>query len=183
MGKHNFVVLCLRLLGIYFFILGLSSLPNVFSMFVESLSNISYFFISPIILIVSGFVLYIFAPGIGLHVIQFSEAEEGGLHISASEKTTRIALLVLGIFIFADALPQLIQTSFNVASYYQRIDEIPEHLREAQSRWTYIIGPFIKLIIGTVLIIGPDKVIGFLAKYDDQFKRLKSSNQTNAADR
>ena len=179
--KHNFVVLCLRLLGIYFFVLGLHSLPNVLSMFVESGNHIpSYFFISPVVLIISGFVLYVYAPKIGLHIVKFSEAEEGDLHISASEKTTRIALLILGIFIFADALPQLIQTSFNVASYYQKIDEIPDHLRETQSRWTYIIGPFINLVISAILIIGPDKVIGILAKYDDQFKKLKSSNQSDA---
>jgi hypothetical protein len=136
----------------------------------------SYFFISPSILIICGIVLYIFAPKIGRHIVKFSEAEDGSLHITASEKTTRIALLILGIFIFSDALPQLIQRSFNVASYYHRIDEIPVHLRENHMRWTHIIGPFITLIISIVLIIGPDKVIAILAKYDDQFKRFKSSN-------
>jgi hypothetical protein len=175
MRKNNLVTLCLRLLGIYFGVFGLSSLPNVISMFIESSNLPSYFYISPIILIVCGTILCIYAPKISLFIIEFSEAEEGGFHITASEKTTRIAFLILGIFIFAQTLPQLIQLSFDVGLYYKNIDEIPKHLRSVQHRWTYLIGPVIKLFIGVILIIGPDKVIGLIAKYDDTFKKIKSS--------
>ena len=52
-----------------------------------------------------------------------------------------------------------------------RIDEIPRHLRTQQQRWTTLIGPAVKLVIGEVLIIGPDKIIGFIAKYDESFKK------------
>ena len=101
------------------------------------------------------------------------------MHITATEKTTRIALLILGIFILSKSLPYFLEIAFNIAHYYQTIDKLPEYVRETQSRWTYLIGPFINLVISAVLIIGPDKVIGFLAKYDEQLKRLKSSNQSN----
>ena len=172
MGKINFVTLCLRLLGIYFGVSGLSSLPGVISMFINASSFSSYFFISPIILIACGVILCIFAPNISQFIIDFSEAEEAGFHITASEQTARIALLILGIFIFAQALPQFIQLSFDVGLYYKKLDEI----QDVQHRWTYLIGPLIELIIGGTLIIGPDKIISVLSRYDETFKKIKSSN-------
>jgi len=182
MKKNNIVILCLRLMGIYFGILGLSSLPNMTSLFLESSSSPKYFLISPLILIVSGVVLVILAPRLNHFMIEFSEADNN-LHISASEKTTRIALLVLGVFIFAQSLPQFIQVSIDVGLYYSKSDEIPEHLRYVQQRWTYLIGPVVKLIISAVLIIGPDKIIGFIARYDQTFKRIESSNERDGSDR
>ena len=184
MSKNNFVLLCLRLLGIYFAVLGLSSLPNVISMFFGSSNGtVSYFFASPIIFLICGFGLCIFAPRISRHIIEFGEAEDDGICINASERATRIALLILGIFIFSKALSQLLEIAFNIAHYYHEIEEIPEYLRQTQSKWTYLIGPFINLVIGIVLIIGPDKIIGILAKYDVQLRRIESSSQTNSNDR
>ena len=168
-------------MGIYFGVLGLTSLPNITSIFIESSSSPKYFLISPLLLIVSGVVLVIFAPKLSHFVIEFSE-EENSLHITASEKTTRIAFLVLGVFIFAESLPQFIQISIDVGLYYSNIDEVPEHLRYVQQRWTYLIGPIVKLIISAVLIIGPDKIIGIIARYDQTFKRLESSNQRDGSD-
>ena len=91
-------------------------------------------------------------------------------------------MLVLGIFIFAHSLPQLLQLSIDVWLYYASIDEVPKELRARQQRWTYLIGPSVKLIIAAVLIIGPDKVIGFLARHDQTFRRFKSTNDANQAD-
>lgn len=182
MNKNNFVILCLRLMGLYFGVLGLSSLPNMTSIFLESTSSPKYFLISPLLLIVSGVILMIYAPKLSHFIIEFSETEENSFHVTASEKTTRIALLVLGVFIFAQSLPHFIQISIDVGLYYSNIDEVPKHLRYVQQRWTYLIGPVVNLIISAVLIIGPDKVIGFIARYDQTFKRLKSSNNANEDD-
>ena len=176
MKKNKFVILCLRLLGIYFFVLGLSSLPGVILMFTQASNAEPYYFIGPFVFIASGLVLFMFANSFSTFIIEFSEAEEDDIHITVSEKTARIAFIILGIFIFAQALPQLIQLSIDVGLYYIRIDEIPKHLRGQQQRWTLLIGPTVKLFIGVVLIIGPDKIIGFIAKYDETFKRIKSSN-------
>jgi hypothetical protein len=57
---------------------------------------------------------------------------------------------------------------FEIAS---SIDEFPRHLRTQQQRWIILIGPAVKLVIGVVLIIDPDKIIGFIAKYDESFKK------------
>jgi hypothetical protein len=62
------------------------------------------------------------------------------------------------------------------------LNEIPADVRYVQKRWIYLIGPIVKLIISTVLIIEPDKIIGFLARYDETFKRVKKSNKANSAD-
>ena len=183
MKNNNFVILCLRLMGIYFGVLGLSALPNMTSIFLESSSSPKYFLISPLFLVVSGVVLVIFAPKLSQFIIGFSEAEETSFHITASEKTTRIALLVLGVFILAQSLPQFIQISIDVGLYYSNTGKIPEHLRYVQQRWIYLIGPIVKLIISATLIIGPDKIIGFIARYDQTFKRIEPSNQRDGADR
>ena len=178
MKKNNFVVLCLRLMGIYFGVLGLTSVPTIISMFTSSDGPI-YFLLGPALYILSGVILIFYAPKLSRFMIDFSEAEENGLHITASEKTTRIALLVLGIFVFANSLPQLLQLTVDVWLYYANIDEVPKELRATQQRWTYLIGPCVKLIIAAVLIIGPDKIIGFLARHDQTFKRFKSSDDAN----
>ena len=178
MKKADFVTLCIRLLGIYFGVHGLSSLSHLTSMFVESSGSYVYILVSPFILIACGISLYIFGPRMSRYIVDFSETEEDNLHITASEKTTRIALLVSGVFIFAHAIPQFVQLSINVGLYYMTIDDVPKNIREVQHRWTYLIGPILKLIISIVLIIGPDKVIGFLGRYDETFKKMKSSNNS-----
>ena len=172
MIKNKFVILCLRLLGIYFFTLGLASLPSIITVSLTTTREF-YFLFGPILYLISGSVLFAFSPRISRFIVEFSEAEEKEFHISDYEKTARIAFLILGIFIFAQALPHLIQLSIDVLLYYSRIDEIPSHLRNQQQRWTIIIGPGIKLIISIILIIGPDKIIGLISKYDNSFKKIK----------
>ncbi len=152
------------------------------SIFFDSSKSPTYLYIGPIIFIISGVVLFGYAHKLSRFIIDFSEAEENSLHITASEKTTRIALLVLGIYIFSQAIPEFIQSTINIGLYYSNISEIPEDVRLVQKRWIYLIGPIVNLIISAVLIIGPDKIIGLLARYDDTFKRVKTSNKANSAD-
>ena len=172
MIKNKFVILCLRLLGIYFFILGLASLPGIITVSLTATREF-YFLFGPILYLISGSVLFAFAPRISRFIVDFSETEEKELYISDYEKTARLAFLVLGIFIFAQALPHLIQLSIDVLLYYSRIDDIPKHLRNQQQRWTILIGPALKLIISIILIIGPDKIIGLISKFDHSFKKIK----------
>jgi hypothetical protein len=178
MKNKDFVVLCLRLLSIYLGVVGLSALPNICSFFIESFDSAPiYIAITPLIFIVCSLVLYFRAPNLSHFIVEFSNTEEENTMITTSEKTARIALLVLGIFIFVNALPQFIQMSIDVGLYYKKLGDIPKDIREVQNRWTYLIGPVIKIILSTVLIVGPDKVIGIVSKYDSTFKRLESSNK------
>jgi hypothetical protein len=114
MTKRDFVILCLRLLGIYFIVMGLGSLANMTSVFIESSKADHYLFIGPLIYIVSGLVIYVYAPKLCHFVVEFSDAEPEDVEITTSEKTTRIALLILGIYIFAQTLPYLISLSIDV---------------------------------------------------------------------
>jgi len=175
MKKADFVILCLKLLGIYFFVVGLSSLFSVLSVILQSTESKPYFSIGPFMYIVAGSILFAFAKRISTYILEFSEADDDDIQIMATEQTARIAFIILGIFIFSHALPQLVQLALDVGLYYVRIDEIPKHLREQQHRWTTLIGPGVKLLIASVLIIGPDKIIGFIAQYDETFKNLKAS--------
>ena len=179
MKKKEFVILCLRLLGIFIGVMGLSFIPHLASsLFLEHHSADLPFYLSPFIYLICGGVLLIFAPRISHFIIQFSEAEEDDIQITASENTTRIALLVLGVYLLAGSLPQLIQVSAHLFIFYNKYNEIEKHVRGPHDEWTLIIGPFLKLIISTILIIGPDKVTGILAKYDKTFKKIKTSNKS-----
>ena len=173
MEKNKFVILCLRLLGIYFFVLGLASLPGIITISFQTANRDIFYIVGPIIYLISGLILFIFAPRISRFIVKFSETEKEGFRITDYEKTARIAFLVLGIFIFAQALPHLIQLSIDVRLYYSRLDEIPKHLRGQQAKWTTIIGPAVKLMISIILIIGPDKIIGLISKFDHSFKKIK----------
>jgi hypothetical protein len=68
--------------------------------------------------------------------------------------------------------------SIDVGLYYKSVNEIPTHLRGVEHRWTYLIGPVGKLIIPAVLIIGPDKIVGVLGRYDETFRKVKLSNKS-----
>jgi len=178
MKNKDFVILCLRLLSIYMGVISLSSLPHISSIFVESFDGAPiYIVFTPIIFIICSLVLFFYSPKISHFIIEFSNAEEENVYISPSEKTARIAFLVLGVFIFVNALPQFIQVSIDVGLYYKDLAKIPDDIRQVQNRWTYLIGPVIKIILSIVLIVGPDKVVGILSKYDSTFKRMESSNK------
>jgi len=181
MTKRDFVILCLRLLGIWFVVMGLGSLSSFTAIFLESSDGRIHLFVAPFIYTVSGLVLYVYAPKLCHFIVEFGEAEPENVEITISEKTTRIALLILGIYIFAQTLPQFIWTSIDVGLYYRSLEGTSVHLVDPQHRWTHVIGPFLKLIIAAVLIIGPDKVVGVLARYDETFKRVKSSDRSNGS--
>lgn len=94
MEKNNFVTLCLRLMAIYFGVLGLGSFPNALQVFLTSPTP-RMFIISPTLYIISGIVLFLSAPRLSRFMIEFGEADNNIWNISASERTTRIALPVL----------------------------------------------------------------------------------------
>lgn len=85
---------------------------------------------------------------------------------------------VLGLGSFPNAL----QVSVSVGLSYSDIDKIPRAMRYLPRYWSYLIGPVIKFVISIVLIIGPDKVIGLLSRFDRTFKRVGTPENTNDDD-
>ena len=169
MSKKEFVIICLRLIGIYILISGISSLPNMFSMVINSSFSQGYILASPILYIAIGVALYILAPKLSKYIIEFSDAEESSVSISANEKTARIALLVLGFYIFSRALPQFIQVGIDIGMSYQRMAEVSQTLKWYEHKWFYIVPPFVQIAIAALLIVGPDKIIEFSSRFDDNF--------------
>ncbi len=176
MSKKDFVMLCLRLLGIYIIVTGISSLSNIFPFFFDGSFSQGYLFISPLIYIIVGTVLYIYAPKFRSYVIDFSEAEENEIKITVHEKTARMAFILLGFYISAYAVPDIIQFSIEAVAFYQRMNEISQSTKWYEHRFYLIIPSIVELIIAAVLIIGSDKIIVFLSKFDDTFKNMDSSN-------
>ena len=178
MKNKDFVILCLRLLGIYFVVIGLGSYARVVALLVESENVPISVYLAPNVYVICGCILFFAAPGLSSFIVSFSEADDEKISISPSEKTARIALLVLGIYILTYALPQFIRVAIDVGLYYKDLDKIAKELREVRAKWTYLIGPVIQLAIAAILIVGPDKIVGLLAKYDTTFKRIKSSEKS-----
>ncbi|MGD8836799.1 MAG: hypothetical protein PVJ19_17790 [Desulfobacteraceae bacterium] len=182
MNKKEFVVLCLRLLGIYIIVTGISSLPNAFSVFFDGSFSHGYLIVSPLIYIISGIVLYTYAPKLRSYVINFSESENDEFKITIHEKTARIACIILGLYIFAYAVPEIIQLSIEAGAFYHRMSDISQSAKWYEHRWLHILPSVVELIIAAVLIIGSDKVIEFISKFDDTFKKLDASNKANSGD-
>jgi hypothetical protein len=180
MNKKDFVIICFRLLGIYILITGISFLPSLLSFFIESSFSQGYIIASPIIYIATGGALYFLAPRLCSLIIDFSEAEEEHIRISANEKVARIALLVLGVYIFTHALPQLIHLGIDAGISYQRMEGVSRTVQWYEPKWLYMIPPFVQLVIAGFLIVGSDKVIEFISQFDDTFKRIKESKKANS---
>lgn len=185
MKENSLVILCLRLMGIYIGALGLNQVSGVLPMVLKSRSLISYSFsLGGVILVFSGVLLIIYAAKLSRFMTRSGELEESISHISASARTTRIALAILGVFIFAESLPQFVQKSIIVGLYYATVDEVPRYMRYGPyaHTWTNLIVPIVRLIISAILIIGPDRVIGFIAQHDQTFRKLKSSDDIDETD-
>jgi hypothetical protein len=172
MSAANIVILCLRLMGIYFGVLGLSSMPALSFFLVDSESMPFWAGIPPIIMLLSGLVLFARAPRISSFIITFSEAQDGNVALAGAEKTGRIALMVLGIYIFSDALPHLAQMSCVMGLHYLELKTVSVPFVSDQHAWTEMIFPVLRFGIAIVLILGPDKVVGLLAQHDTVFNKL-----------
>jgi hypothetical protein len=177
MKKTEFVTLCLRLLGIYLFIIGLSAIGNVLSFALQDVQNNSFYHLGPAIYLFSGAILFLSAKGISKYIVDFSEADDDNFQVAPAEQTTRVALLIIGIFVFVNALPQVINLAVEVAINRWQMNDVPEYMRAQKHQWTTLIGPGLKLLISIGLIIGPDKVTGFLGRYDETFKKLMPSDK------
>lgn len=173
MRKHEFVILCLRLLGIYILVIGLGSLFSQLG-WTAGDATAKLMVLGPVFYIMAGGGLIGMAPRLSTYILVMSEPDEG-FELPLTERTTRTALLIMGIYIFTITLPHLVQLAFDTGLYYKNAGETPSHLREADYRWVYLIGPTLKLLLSIGLILGPDKVLGLLSRYDVSFKKLTAS--------
>lgn len=149
--------------------MGLQLLPNAIYNFIEVSEYTLYVLLSPIILFISGVIILVSSPKLSFYIASFSEAEEGGMEITASEKTMRIVLIVMGIYFFAGALPQFAQKFTNMSLFYKE--------QQSLAMWVYLIDPILSLIVAAVLIIYPDKIAALTLRNDVVLDKTKDEQK------
>ena len=182
MKKDEFVMLCLKIMGIYFLLMGLINLPHLLKSLLEPKEMMWDFFVSPLLFFICGAFLFFFAKQFSKLMVDIDPEREGRVELSTSSNTSRIALQVLGFYIVATGIPYFFQILVNSTAYYYDMSSIPEHLRQRQQFLINLIGPGIKTFIGLWFIFGTKAIINFVGKFDSTVKNIGASNHANSAD-
>lgn len=176
MTTREIVSLSLRMLGIYFVVTGLSSLPS----FIVSIPPLGgTFVLSPLCYIVSGLVLGFFAPRLSVFFTEFSTAQDGPEKITPFEKWGRLCLLILGVYILAKSFPAFIQFAVVTALLFSEAQQTGDPRFSLTHKLAYLIGPTLNMAIAVYLILGPDKIMAFLAKHDRTLKKYLPRTEEN----
>ena len=99
MKKDEFVILCLKIMGIYFLLMGLINFPHLLKSLLEPKEMMWSFFVSPLLFFICGAFLFFFAKHFSQFMIDIDTKNEGRVTLSTSSNTSRIALQVLGFYI------------------------------------------------------------------------------------
>ena len=182
MKKKEAVFICLRIMGIFYFLAGLSFIPHLLENLTTSKVDQWSFFVSPLLQLVIGCFLYTKASQFSYYIVDCSEDNESYINLNVTSKTMKTALQLLGFYILAIAIPHFFQILINVVAYNLEISTIPKHLRQIQQHWRYIAEPTLKIIIGFWLIFGINGIIKIMSRFDHTFNELDRSNHANSAD-
>ena len=123
-------MICLKIMGIYFLLMGLTNLPHLIKNLIEPKYSSWDFFVSPLLFFICGIILFYKAPSFTRFII--TAENESEIEYSPSSNTIRISMKVLGFYILATAIPHFFQILVNAVAYYYEISTIPEHLRQKQ---------------------------------------------------
>ena len=182
MRKTEFVMLCLKIMGIYFLLMGLINLPHLIKNLIEPKYSSWDFYVSPLLFLICGITLFYQAPSFTRFIISAEKENGSEIEFSPTSNTIRIALQVVGFYILATAIPHFFQILVNAAAYYYEISTIPEHLRQKQQHFIYLFGPAIKIAIGIWLVLGSKAIINILGRFDSTISSMETSNKANEAD-
>ncbi len=176
MKKDEFVMLCLKVMGIFFLLLGITSIPHLIEELTEPRSSQWSFSVSPLLNILCGAILFFKANLISHYITEANNENE--VNFTPTSHTVRIALMVLGVFILSQAIPHFFQIFANSLAYHLEMSSIPKHLRQIQQHFIYIVSPTIKIVIGVWLVFGNKGLVKLLGKFDNTFKELDESNKS-----
>ena len=95
MNKDEFVILCLKIMGVYFLLMGFINLPHLLKSLFEPKEMMWSFFVSPLLFFICGAILFFFAKYFSKFIICVDTKSEGPVNLSASSNTSRIALQIL----------------------------------------------------------------------------------------
>lgn len=180
MKKDEFVTLCLKIMGIYFLLMGLINLPHLLSCLTEPEMSHWDFFVSPLLFFVCGIILFLKAHSFSRFIIDVDQEKEADIQFSPTYNTNRVALQVLGFYILAQAIPAFFQILANAALYHYNISTIPEYLRQKQQHFIYIVGPTIEMAIGIWFVLGSKTLIRILGRFDSTIRKIEPSNKEDA---
>ncbi len=172
MNKDEFVILCLKIMGVYFLLMGFINLPHLLESFFTPKEMMWSFFVSPLLFFICGAIIFFLAKFFSKFIIDVDTKSEGPVNLSASSNTSRIALQILGFYILATSIPHFFQILVNSAAYYYNMSSIPEHLRQKQQFFINLIGPGIKICMGLWFIFGAKVIINFIGKFDSTIQNM-----------
>lgn len=164
MGKNEFVTLCLKIMGLYFLLMGIINLPHLLSCFTEPEISRWDFFISPLLFFICGIILFFKATSFTRFMVSVDVDKESNIEFRPTDNTMHIALQVLGFYILAQAIPGFFQVLANALFYHYEISSIPKYLQQEQQHFIYLVGPIIEIMIGFWLILGSRFVANYIGK-------------------
>ncbi|MCP4686679.1 MAG: hypothetical protein GY859_01435 [Desulfobacterales bacterium] len=171
MKKSEFAILCLRFMGIYCFINGLAFIPIFIGDFITPVESRWSFFVAPLLQLIIGAILFYQAPRFVHLIVDCRDESDDPIRWEASAAAARAALLILGFYLIANAIPHFFQILVNTAAYQQDISTVPKHLRQIQQHWRYLAEPGLKILIALWFILGNKGILRAVERFDGAVKK------------
>lgn len=170
MKKNEIVILALKILGIYMFVQGLSTLGS--SMGLGNFSNYAALslYLGILIILSSGLIIFFKAVAISKYILPVDEEAVASFEIS--EDFQKAALRIFGIYVIVFSLPAVVHIIGEILQAYFAGSEIPEYLRKKQNKFLPLISQLLRLLIGVFLTLGAEPVIKLLGRFDKTIEKI-----------
>ena len=172
MRINEIVTIALKILGIYIFVLGLSSITS--SAGINGLSGLSNWslYLGTIIYLISGLILIF--KGENISKLLFRSNESIVERFEISENFQKGALRVIGIYVAIFALPALIHIAGQIIEYDILSSDIPEHLQKKPNYIVPLVSQSVRFLLGVFLALGPNSIIKALSRFDKTIEKMST---------
>ena len=172
MNKNEIVTIALKILGIYIFVLGLSSIVSSIGMnSLSGFSNWSLYF-GIFIYIISGLILIFKGENISKLLFRFDNNLIEKVDIP--ESFQKGALRVIGIYVAIFALPALIHIAGQIIEYTILSSDIPKHLQQKPNYIVLLVSQSVRFLLGVYLALGPNSIIKVLSRFDKSIEKMST---------
>ena len=172
MKKNEIVAIALKILGIYIFVIGLSSIATSTGM--NGLSGFGNWslYLGTIIYLISGLILIFKGENISKRLFHSDENIVEKFEIS--ENFQKGALRVIGIYVAIFALPALIHIAGQIIEYTILNSDIPNHLQQKPNYIVLLVSQSVRFLLGVYLAIGPNSIIKVLSRFDKSIEKMST---------